>query len=244
MSIEKPEDVIKNAMYANSKRMHTSMPATIVSFDPVTQLANVQPAIKTLLTNGESIELPPIIKVPISTLKSSQFCITLPVNQGDECLLVFCEKSLDKWKKDGAGFEAMHSRSHSLSDAIAFCSIYSQPNVIQNYDNENLCIRTLDSDISIKLNNDKSLQIKANNDTITLSNNNINIESSESIKLNVNNGSSIELPKSGKVKIKNEKDNEELISILIDTLEKIKEEPNLINLEDYDEYYEQLKKFQ
>lgn len=162
MTADRIENVIKNSLVNFSNNLHTAIPGTITQFNAETQLATIQPAIKTLLINSEEIDMPMLSNVPICFIRGGGFSFTQPVQSGDECLIIFCEKSIDRWKKDGAGFIANDSRKHSLSDAVACVFASSTPNAIPNFHTGGLEIKKDDDSVSIKLDDDGTLRTVSN----------------------------------------------------------------------------------
>lgn len=149
---------IKQGVESRLKNLHTSMPGIIESFDPVTQLASIQPAIKRIfITVDEEKEiLVPenigvLINVPVIFPRGGGFSLTFPVVKGDECLLVFCERSIDNWHETGGIKRPGARRFHSLSDATAFVGMSSKPNKIPNYDAENVQLKKDDGKVSLTL---------------------------------------------------------------------------------------------
>lgn len=160
---------IKQGVESRLKNLHTSMPGIIESFDPVSQLASVQPAIKRIfITVDEEKEiLVPenigiLINVPVIFPRGGGFSLTFPVVKGDECLLVFCERSIDNWHETGGIKKPGSRRFHSLSDATAFVGMSSKPNKIPNYDGSNTQIKKDDGSVSITLLTDGNIKLDAN----------------------------------------------------------------------------------
>ena len=89
--------------------IHCALPGVVESFDPETQTACVQPAVK-----RGSIFMPLLQDVPVF------MPIPFEVNPGDACLLVFADYDVEAWLKNGEVEEPVSERMHSLSDAFAF----------------------------------------------------------------------------------------------------------------------------
>lgn len=149
---------IKQGIETRLKDVHTSMPAIIESFDAATQLATVQPAIKRIFkTNDGETELltpsplPILINVPVQFPRGGGFSLTFPVAKGDECLLVFAERSIDNWHKNGGVQNPGAKRFHSLSDATAFVGISSLVNKIPSYDPTNVQLKKDDGLVKLTL---------------------------------------------------------------------------------------------
>jgi hypothetical protein len=99
--------------------VHTAMPATVVSYDASTGFAKVQPSIKRVYADGETVDLPKIINVPVVFPRAGKAFLHLPVTAGDCVLLVFSEASIDIWKAKGGKVDPQDRRRHALTDAYA-----------------------------------------------------------------------------------------------------------------------------
>lgn len=161
---------IKQGVNTRLKELHTSMPGIIVSFDPTAQLASVQPAIKRIFKTDDGEKeiliaenLPILINVLVQFPRGGGFSLTFPVATGDECLLVFCERSIDTWHKFGTVREPGARRFHALSDATAFVGLSSIPNKIPDYDPVNVQLKKDDGSAFITLKQD---EIEMESDTL------------------------------------------------------------------------------
>lgn len=159
---------IKQGVDNRIKDLHTSMPGIVQSFDAVTQLASIQPAIRRVFITRdgetetlEAANLPQLINVPVIFPRGGGFSFTFPVAAGDECLLVFCERSIDYWHQFGTVREPGARRFHDLSDATAFVGLSSVPNKIPNYDPINTVLKKDDDTVFVALNADGSLHLNA-----------------------------------------------------------------------------------
>jgi hypothetical protein len=177
------------------------MPGIVQSFDASTQLATVQPAIRRIFITRDGDketlvpdDLPILINVPVIFPRGGGFSLTFPVRSGDECLLVFCERSIDDWHETGKVKAPTTKRFHSLSDATAIVGISSLTNKVPDYDPVNTEIKKDDGSVSITLNNDSSLDVYADSnisiDTpadIIANCNNMDVTASSNITANCNN---------------------------------------------------------
>jgi len=164
---------IKEGVDARLKELHTSLPGIIETFDSETQTASVQPAIKRIFKthDGEKEilipeDLPLLINVPVKFPRGGGYSVTLPVKKGDECLLTFCERSIDNWYKFGGINLPGSRRFHSLSDAVVEVGLSSSGNLIPNFDTDNLQIKKDDGSVEITLLSDGTMKLKGT--TITL----------------------------------------------------------------------------
>ena len=152
---------INSAISSRLKDLHTCLPAIVESFDPVTQTLEIQPAISRIYSGGKEVPLPKLINVPLVTLQTAQFSITMPVKAGDECLVIFSERSIDAFYKTGEVSPPNDLRFHDLSDGFAILGISSEPNVITNYDPDNVEIRNADASVAVTLKPTDEIIIKA-----------------------------------------------------------------------------------
>lgn len=127
---EKPSlaSLLQTAIDGRLCDVHTSMPGIVKSYDRATQTAKIQPALKRKYTNGETVDLPIINKVPIMFPRSKGKWVHFDLEEGDEVTLVFSERSLDVWKERGGIVSPDDPRKFHLSDAFAYPGGYSIPN--------------------------------------------------------------------------------------------------------------------
>jgi len=105
----------------SSWNMRVSCPAKITKYDSETQMASVQPLLKTFYfdeENEEQIVIPEPIINCVPVIFPWGMLADLPV--GHVVLLVFCDRSLDTWLVGGGMTEPIDERSHDLNDAICF----------------------------------------------------------------------------------------------------------------------------
>jgi len=157
------ESVLATAINTYLKDVHTMLPGQIVNFDPVEQLADIQPQLKRNI-DGELVNLPVLSQVPIRFLKSGDFTITLPLKEGDEVALYFIERSIDNWLEDGGIQSPNDFRKFDLSDAYAVPILYSQKQKITDFDPDNMVIKSTNgnSKITIKTDGTISMETTAN----------------------------------------------------------------------------------
>lgn len=177
---------IKTGIESRLRDVHTAMPGIIESFDPVAQTASVQPAIKRVFKTQEAdkeiltpTDLPILINVPVVQPRGGGFSLTFPIAKGDECLLIFCERSIDYWHQNSGIQLPGGKRFHHLSDAIAYVGLSSIPKKVPDYDPVNVQIKKDDGSVSIT--------IKENGDLDTFSQGDTNITAVGDIVANCSN---------------------------------------------------------
>ena len=120
------KSIIKGWMDSRVSNIHTAMPRRVVSYDPSTNRASVQPNGNYKAEDGRNIRYPIIHNVPIQFPmgQGGTAGITFPINAGDGCLLVFSETQNDDFLGGNKG-DSEDSRRHSLNDAIAIPGVYA-----------------------------------------------------------------------------------------------------------------------
>lgn len=133
--------------------MRVCLPGLILAFDPAAQTVTAQPSIKMKITvdSPEYMELPPILNVPlvIPYAQGKGLLLTLPIQPGDECLLIFADRSIDNVAEHGGiqpsnivSEEATATpRAHHLTDAICIPGFISRPQAVPAYNTENIELR-------------------------------------------------------------------------------------------------------
>lgn len=110
--------------------LHVATPGIIERFDPERRTADIQPVIREQWMVEGEIEhhpLPLLLDVPVFFPAAGGYQITLPVQAGDECLVVFADRCIDAWFQSGGIQNQMEIREHDLSDGFAFVGFSSLP---------------------------------------------------------------------------------------------------------------------
>ncbi|NRS20582.1 hypothetical protein HP398_29625 [Brevibacillus sp. HB1.4B] len=126
-------------------QLRVSVPGIIQEFDPVTQTATVQVALREHVRQ-ENLEyqwvpIPLLLDVPVQFPRGGGYVLTFPVKQGDECLVVFSDMCIDAWFSNGGVQNQIDKRRHDLSDAIAIPGLWSQPNKVEQYSTKHVELR-------------------------------------------------------------------------------------------------------
>lgn len=109
--------------------MHCALPGIVKEFDPATQTATIQPAIRSRVakeTGVDNVQLPLLANVPVFFPGGGQFALTMPVQPGDECLVIFADSCIDAWWQSGGVQNQIDLRSHDISDGFAFVGFRSR----------------------------------------------------------------------------------------------------------------------
>lgn len=118
---------------------------------------------------------PILVDVPVVCLGGGSASMTFPIAKGDECIIMFNDRSIDDWFSSGQVGEVQSLRLHSISDGVALVGVRSLPNVIEEYDTEKAVFQnggtklTLGEKASL-LNDSQNLFTLLNNLTTELTN--------------------------------------------------------------------------
>lgn len=147
--------------------INTCYPARIVSFDPVTQTATVKLMLTNIVTtldeSYKEVPTPELKKIPVHFPRGGGHSITMPVVEGDDCLVMFAHRGFDHWLYEGEEKSTFlngkpspnHRRRHGLGDALCLVgfpsAIAGDTNAIPDFDNSAIEIRNEDRTQRISL---------------------------------------------------------------------------------------------
>lgn len=123
--MRKLTEPLRLALDTLSSELHSCLPARVEKYDHTTQRAEVKPLLRRRYADGEVQEMPVIAGVPVVWPRSGGASLTMPVRRGDGVILVFADRSLDKWLALGGEVTPDDRRRHHLSDAIAVPGLVS-----------------------------------------------------------------------------------------------------------------------
>jgi hypothetical protein len=134
--------------------VHTCMPGRVESYSYAKQKATVTPLLKRAFVDGSQLAYEPIPDVPVVFPASGVASLTFPLNAGDTVLLVFAERSMEKWLPAGGAAETTVNRLHDLGDAIAIPGLFPLNRTSDAGNNADLQLNLGSQKITIKANGD------------------------------------------------------------------------------------------
>jgi hypothetical protein len=152
-------EVVATQAQAERETQWGEISGTVVSFDPTTQTASIQPNYKPK-HNGEPIDMPQLEEVPVRFTRAGGFVITSPIKPGDKVTLRPQMRSSEEYHTGGEYTSKNDSRSFSLSDMEAFLDggePISEP--ISNFNASNMEIRSASGDFKIEMSEDGKFKI-------------------------------------------------------------------------------------
>ncbi len=163
-------DVIKEAMRTVGDEMRVCLPAKVLSYDHKTQKAKVQPQMRRQYRDGATDEMPPVYEVPVAHPRAGSAIVHMPIKVGDNVMLVFADRSMDKWLVNGETLTPDDERQHHLTDAIAYPGLYpfSDSENVANPDDLILKNSEGDSKMEIRLTPTDQVQFLNKGDELVL----------------------------------------------------------------------------
>lgn len=151
------------------------MPGEIQDFDPATQTATVKLLLRELM-NGQWIEIPKLVDVPVCMPRCGGFYIAMPVKASDEVLVVFGDMCMDAWWQNGGVQNQAEIRRHDLSDGFAIPCVWSQPNVIEDYPTDRLRIKHEEGEAAIEITDSDEIQLSVGGTALEATTDSIKLE--------------------------------------------------------------------
>ncbi len=149
------EELYHTIMDAVSANIRNAIPGIVQSFNATEQTVTVQPAIRERVKQPDLtykwVEIPLLVDVPVSIPRAGGFTLTLPIQKGDECVVVFLDMCMDGWFSNGGVQNQAEKRRHDLSDGIAIMGVWSQPRVISSYSTSGAQLRTDDGSVFVEV---------------------------------------------------------------------------------------------
>ena len=168
-------EVLRTSVDYFLQDLYSALPGRIDVYDAATQKADIKPLIKRLIASesGEEIveELPILPQVPIVFPRGGGgFFMTFPLKPGDLVLLVFNQRSIDKYiAGPGEDTNPDDFVIHDISDAVAIPGFYPDSKALKDIDSDDL-VMGFDGGVSIHLNKEGVINLgsKAAADALAL----------------------------------------------------------------------------
>lgn len=151
--------MIRDAFRECMKGVSTSIPGHVLTFDPDTQLAQVQPGIMRVDINGAEFKVPPIIEVPVY-FPGGDYCIEYQIDPGCEGDILFSQRCIDGWVQSGGVAANPIGRFHNMQDAMFLPGFRSQPNVLPSFQNNGVRMRNKAGSQFVWLKNDNTISMQ------------------------------------------------------------------------------------
>lgn len=146
-----------NNLFADdiTSKLYCALPAIVESVNFENQTLEASPVTIMKRTNDSGVvtdfKLPLLVDVPFQCYKGGDYSITVPVKQGDECLIIFTDVDFSAWFQNGGFNYAEHSFQHAYSNAMALVGFSSEVKAVKNYNPNAIEIRNADASEKISL---------------------------------------------------------------------------------------------
>lgn len=141
-------------------RIHTCMLGKVVSFDPTKMRAVVQPMTPYKVYGGET-SMPTLLNVPIMTMTTGSFVISVPYEVGDVVVIGFAERDISTILETGEFSTSGGNRVFSLNDAIVLGGIHTFETTTGVTSTTDLTIMNKEHGSKVTLKSDGSIVIDA-----------------------------------------------------------------------------------
>lgn len=179
---------------ARLARAHTAMPGVIMEWFPDKMTCTVQPVINyRMLVNQtwQEIELPPLLDCPVHFPAGGGVTVTFPIKPGDECLVVFAERCIDKWWQLGGFVDGkvrtrpqLEIRMHNLSDGFVIPKVWSQPAKLSAISTDSAQMRTTDGSAFVELKEDGNVNVVTAQSITMTAGQNVTINTGQNVTVN------------------------------------------------------------
>lgn len=131
-------EVIRTAMDVLKNEMFVALPGKVEKYNATLQKADVKPLIKRPFVNDDGTEgldeLAVLPDVPVVFPRGGGYFLSLPLQAGDNVLLVFNDVSIDLFTASSGAvdIDPVDLRAHDISDAVAIPGFFSFPRSIKD----------------------------------------------------------------------------------------------------------------
>ncbi len=145
-------ELFRSKMLQNTDDM---LPAKIIAYDRATNRAQVQPLIVMVTTDNQQLQRAQIASVPVLQIGGGNFVFSVPLQTGDLGWIKANDRDISLFKKTYEQSPPNTQRKHKFSDAVFIPDSFMRDVVINEEDEGNLVIQTINGSVRIALWPDK-----------------------------------------------------------------------------------------
>lgn len=135
---------------------------TVQSFDPEFQTAkvtiNYKKAFYTIDERGrylpKLVDYPVIVAAPAIFVGGGGYALTFPVDEGDECLVLFNDRNIDNWFAGSSNSAPATQELHAFGDALIIVGLRSKANAISDFSSDGPELRNKEGDKKFSISED------------------------------------------------------------------------------------------
>jgi len=143
-------DMINDAITSKLRNLMICLPGKVVSFDPGTQMAQVECGIQKRI-NGVFRTIPVIDNVRVHFAGDGEWYFWHQVGPGTEGLIHFSQRAVDTWNDQGGPVAPHELRMFSAEDAYFVPGIRSTPRIIPGFVNDGVGMSSYDGATRVHL---------------------------------------------------------------------------------------------
>lgn len=148
--------------------VRTSVLGHVLSFDPVTQLAEVQIGLMLEDRMGNNEPRRPIVRVPVQFWGATGGTLECRVAEGVEGSIMFSQECIDSWVDQGGVAAKSEPRRFSINDAYFIPGVRSVPGAIADFANDGIRLRNNSGSMYAWLKDDTSISLSNGAGFITI----------------------------------------------------------------------------
>lgn len=148
--------------------VRTSVPGHVLSFDPSTQLAEVQIGLMLDDRLGNSQERRPIVRVPVQFWGGAGGTLECRIGAGVEGIIFFSQECIDSWVDQGGVAIKSEPRRFSINDAYFLPGVRSVPGAISDFANDGIRLRNSAGSVYAWLKDDTTVSLGNGSGFITI----------------------------------------------------------------------------
>lgn len=148
--------------------VRTSVLGHVLSFDPVTQLAEVQIGLMLEDRMGNTEPRRPIVRVPVQFWGATGGTLECRVAEGVEGSIMFSQECIDSWVDQGGVAAKSEPRRFSINDAYFIPGVRSVPGAITGFANDGIRLRNNSGSMYAWLKDDTSISLSNGAGFITI----------------------------------------------------------------------------
>lgn len=142
--------LMKDAINTSLRNLMVCLPGKVVSFDPDTQMAQVECGIQKRI-NGVFRTIPIIDSVRVQFAGDNEWYFWHQIKPGTEGLIHFSQRAVDTWNDQGGPVAPHELRMFSAEDAYFVPGIRSTPRIIPGFVNEGVGMSSYDGETRVHL---------------------------------------------------------------------------------------------
>ena len=130
-------ELLEAAFRSGQARLHTSIPGIIRAYDASAQRADVEIAVADFSFATDTRDDPRVYDAPlvipsvrVQFPSGGGFGLCLPLSAGDECTLLFSERSTAEFEESGQTSQPLDARRHSYGHPVAIPGSLSAPKTL------------------------------------------------------------------------------------------------------------------